>query len=87
MTELIKQMRDVLGDNYTNQIHIHILSDEIYIGIYENEIPIIVDLKGKEVYVDCEGMIHHLGSKELFELEIIVGLLKENLDVIEGLLK
>lgn len=87
MIKLIKQMRDILGDHYTNQIHIHILSDEIYFGVYENEIPIVVNLKNKEVYVDCEGMIHHLNWEMLDKLFSICWLLESNLEMLEDLLE
>lgn len=86
MDNIIKQIREILGNHYTSQISIHILADEIYFGIYESEVIIIVDLKGKDVYVDSETMVHHLSSNMLDELSRICRLVEENLDVIEDLL-
>ena len=87
MEKLIKQIRKIIGDHDSSQIHIHIFKNELYLGIYETEIPIIIDLKKKEVYVECESIGNCLTSSMLFELGSIVKLLESNLDVFEGLLK
>jgi len=85
MDKIIKQMRKIIGDHWSSQIHIHIFKDEIYFGIYESEIVVIIDLKKKEVYVECETG-YHLTSDVLEELSKVVKLLEENLDIIENLL-
>lgn len=87
MDQIIKQIRGVLGNHWTSQISIHILADEVFFGIYESEIPIIVDLKGKEVYMDCEGLNHHLSGDMLLELCNVVRVLESNLDVLSKLLE
>lgn len=87
MTELIKQIRKILGKHDSSHFQIHFASDEIWMYIYEIEVPIIIDLKKKDVYVDCEGIEHRLTSSMLEELGWIVRLLEENLNVIEDLLK
>jgi len=87
MNNIIRQMREILGNHYTSQINIHILSDEIYFGIYEVEVCIIVDLKGRDVYVECEGLKGKLSSGTLDELSKICELLEDNLDVFVELLK
>lgn len=87
MDEIIKQIRNIIGDNDFNYIIIHICYDEIWLEIYETEVPIVIDLKKKEVYVDCEILKHHLCADMLDELSKICRLLKDNLDRIEELLK
>ncbi len=87
MTKIIKQIRKIIGDHWSSQIHIHIAKDEIWMDIYESETPLVIDLKKKEVYVDCEASNHHLTWSMLDELSRIVKLLQDNLDVFEDLLK
>lgn len=82
MNNIIKQIREIIGTHWSSQIHIHIFKDEIYFGIYESEVPIIVDLKRKEVYVECEGLKSNFTSDMLDELGQICRLLEDNLDVI-----
>jgi len=86
MDEIIKQIRNIIGDNDFNYIIIHICYDEIWLEIYETEVPIVIDLKKKEVYMECESG-HHLTGDMLDELSRIVKLLEDNLDRIEELLK
>ena len=86
MTELIKQIRKILGNHWSSQIHVHITKDEVWLEIYETEVVIIIDLKKKEVYVDCEASHHCLNSDMLNELGQICRLIEENLDVIKELL-
>lgn len=87
MDNIIKQMRKIIGDHWSSQIQINIGIDEIWICIYESEIPIIIDLKKREVYVDCELSSHHLTSSMLYELYMITELLECKWDVFEELLK
>lgn len=87
MTNLIKQMRKILGNDWCNQIHIHIGSEEIWLEIYETEIPLVINLNKKEVYVDNEYSKHHLDSDMLNELGQICKLLEDNLNIIEEILK
>ena len=55
--------------------------------IYEYEIPIIIDLKKREIYVECDLSTHHLTSSMLYELYMITELLECKWDVFEELLK
>lgn len=84
---VIKQIRNIIGNHWSSQIHIHIFKDEIYFGIYESEIPVIIDLKKKEVYIECEAIKNYLTSDMLIELGQICKLLQDNLDVFENLLE
>lgn len=88
MTELIKQMRKIIGNHWSSHIQITIFSeDEICLRIYESEIPLVVDLKKKEVYLDCEGLKNQLTSSMLIELGSIAKLVEDNWDVLEDLMK
>lgn len=87
MDNIIKQIRKIIGDHWSSQIQINIGIDEIWICIYESEIPIIIDLKKREVYVDCELSGLHLTSSMLYELYMITELLECKWDVFEELLK
>ncbi len=87
MDNIIRQIREIMGNHWSSQINIHIYTDEISFDIYESEIPVIVDLKEKEVYIDCESMVHHLTSDMLYELFQIVVVLEENLNMFVELLK
>lgn len=87
MEQIIKQIRKIIGDHWSSQIHAHIFKDEVYFSIYESEIPVIIDLKKKEVYVECESVKEYLCADMLIELGKICGLLEENLGVFEELLK
>lgn len=88
MTELIKQMRKIIGNHWTSQLHIQIFSEsEICIRVYESEIPLVVDLKKKEVYLDCEGLRNQLTGDMMIELGSIAKLIEDNWDVIEEMLK
>jgi hypothetical protein len=87
MTNIIKEIRKILGNFDSSQIHIHIANEEIWIEIYEIQVPITVDLKKKEVYVNCEIFGYGLTASMLDELSKICRLLKDNLDRIEELLK
>lgn len=87
MDNIIKQIRKIIGDHWSSQIHIHIFKDEIYFEIYESEIPVIIDLKKREIYVECDLSTHHLTSSMLYELYMITELLECKWDVFEELLK
>ncbi len=60
LTDLIKQIRNIIGNHWPSKIRIDIWQDEFYIYIYESEIPIVVNLLNKEVYINCEISNHHL---------------------------
>jgi len=87
MTNVIKEIRKIISEFNSNWITIHIADDEIWIDIYETEVPLVIDLKHKEVYVDCESSCHKLSSSMLNELSKICELLENNLNAIEDLLK
>lgn len=87
MTNIIKEIRKILNNHWSSQIHIHITDNEIWIDIYESEIPLVIDLKKREAYIDCETISHHLNADMLDELNKICRLLEDNMDVIEDLMK
>lgn len=88
MTNIIKQIREIIGKHWTSQIKIHIFEEnEIVFYIYETEAAIMINLKNKDVYLDCEFSKHHLTGDMLDELGKVVKILEENLDVLEDLMK
>lgn len=87
MTQIIKEIRKILGKNHSNLFNINICSDGIWFEIYENEISLIIDVKTKYVYLDCEASCHHLTIDMLNELYQIARLLQDNIDKILELLK
>lgn len=87
MDKLIKQMRKILGNHYSSEIHISITQDELWFEIYESRLPIIIDLKKGEVYLDCETCNNHLTSDMLHELAKISKLLEENVDLFVKIMK
>ncbi|MCK9330200.1 MAG: hypothetical protein M0Q94_10040 [Candidatus Cloacimonetes bacterium] len=87
MNDIIKQIRKIIGNFDPSHIQINIGIDEIWFNIYESEVPLIIDLKNKEVYVDCEGYQYKLNGDMLIELGEICTLIESNLNVIEDLLK
>lgn len=87
MDNIIKQIRKIVGSFDSSCLQINIGVDEIWICIYESEIPIIIDLKKREIYVECDLSTHHLTSSMLYELYMITELLECKWDVFEELLK
>lgn len=86
MINIIKQIRKIIGNHWSSQIFINIYPDEICFEIYETKVPIVFDLKGKYVYLECETSNHHLTADMLDELSQIVSLLQENFDEITKIL-
>lgn len=82
MTNIIKQIKNIIGNHWSSKIRIDIWTDEFCIYIYESEIPIVVNLKDKTVYVDCDTMNHRLTGDMLDELSRIVKLLEDNMEVV-----
>ncbi len=63
------------------------IPEEIWIEIYESEMPIAIDLKNNKAYIDCETTSSKLTSDMLYELHLIVILLNNNINVLRDLLK
>lgn len=84
MQELIKQINQIMGsENLGSQLTMRFFSDGgIVFGIYEQEIPIVVDTDKREVYLDCETTSSHLTYDMLNELTQITKLIKNNLESI-----
>lgn len=83
MNELIKDINDIMGNFEGSQLTIRFFNDGgIVFGIYEQEIPIVVDTKEKTVYLDCEVTSSHLTSDMLNELSAITKLIEKNIDIV-----
>lgn len=81
MDIVIKEIVNILKPS-GGKFSIDIWGDEIWFKVYETEIPIVIDIKDKYVYIDCEVMNNHITSVELEELSKIVNIIEENIDTI-----
>lgn len=80
MNKIISEIRKII--NKEQKLIITFLGDEIWFLIYETEIPIIVDTKKKYIYIECETMNHKIDEGMLKELNMIMLVIKENLEEI-----
>jgi len=88
MTNLIQQIRKVITSPDCNIIKIEIWSDtEIAFLIYDREIPIGVNLKEDDVYLDCEMFPERLTADELNEISQIIKIIEKNINEIKECLK
>ena len=85
MNRLIKKIMNIMGDHWSSCLKISIDQDEIYFGIYDSEVPIVIDVHKQEVYLDCEGVSTYLTSDMLHELYQITALLERNVETIVDL--
>jgi len=83
LQNIIKQMLNVIGDYEGNKISLNIWTpNEMCIYVYDSEIPVVINVKNKYVYIDTDTMDHHLTSSMLDELCQIVKIIDDNIDVI-----
>lgn len=83
METLIKQINEIMGpDNLGTQLTIRFYKNEVVFGIYEQEIPVVVDKKSMQVYLDCKTTSSHLTYDMLNELTQITKLIEENVSVV-----
>ena len=87
LQDIIKQMLNVIGDYEGSKLTINIWPpNEMCIYIYDSEIPIVINVKNKYIYIDTDTMDHHLTASMLDELCQIVKIIDNNIDVILGCL-
>ena len=87
LQNIIKKMLNVIGDYEGSKLSLNIWPpNEICIYVYESEIPVVINVKNKYVYIDTDTMDHHLTSSMLDELCQIVKIIDNNIDVILGCL-
>ena len=83
LQNIIKQMLNVIGDYEGNKISLNIWTpNEMCIYVYDSEIPVVINVKNKYVYIDTDTMDHHLTYNMLDELCQIVKIIDDNIDVI-----
>ena len=83
LQSIIKQMLNVIGDYEGSKLSLNIWpSGEICFYIYETEIPVVINVKNKYVYIDTDTMDHHLTASMLNELCQIVKIIDDNIKVI-----
>lgn len=84
MQELMKKINEIMGsENIGSQLTIRFFGDGgIVFGIYEQEIPVVVDKENMAVYLDCETTSSHLTYDMLNELTQITKLIKDNLEIV-----
>ena len=87
LQDIIKQMLNVISTYEGSKLTINIWPfDNISIYVYDNEIPIVIDIKEKYAYIDTDTMNNHLTSSMLDELSQIVKIIDNNIDVFLGCL-
>jgi len=87
LQDIIKQMLNVIGDYEGSKLTINIWPpNEMCIYIYDSEIPIVINVKNKYIYIDTDTMDHHLTASMLDELCQIVKIIDNNIDVFLGCL-
>ena len=87
LQSIIKQILNIIGDYEGSKLSLNIWPfDNISIYVYDNEIPIVIDIKEKYAYIDTDTMNNHLTSSMLDELSQIVKIIDNNIDVFLGCL-
>jgi len=82
LQDIIKQILNVIGNYEGSKLTINIWPfDNISIYVYDNEIPIVIDIKEKYAYIDTNMIDAHLTSSMLDELSQIVKIIDDNIDV------
>ncbi|HHT98246.1 MAG TPA: hypothetical protein GXZ90_10190 [Clostridiales bacterium] len=84
MDNVIRQINKIMGvENMGSQLSISFYNDGgIVFGIYEHEIPIVVDKDNKQVHLDCETVNVKLTYDMLSELTQITKLIQDNIDTV-----
>lgn len=84
LEKVIKEINEIMGkDNIGSQLTIKFFTDDIItFGIYEQEIPIIVDKKAESTYLNCELCNSHLTYDMLNELTQITKVIQDNIKII-----
>lgn len=83
MTNIIKKIKEIMGNHWSSDLKVSFFNDGgIVFEIYESEIPIAIDIKKSEVYLDCELYDGHLTVDMLQELHDVVKLLEDNIEVL-----
>ena len=80
MDNLIDKILKIIGNN---KLSINFWGNEVWLSIYETEIPIVINFKEKYSYLDCETSDHHLTADMLDELYQITKLINENIDLLK----
>jgi len=82
LQNIIKQILNVIGDNEGSKLSLNIWPpNEMCIYVYDSEIPIVINVKNKYVYIDTDTMDHHLTFSMLDELCQIIKIIDDNIEV------
>lgn len=81
MNKIIKQIRKIIGKEQFLKIEIY-SDDEIVFGIYEVEVPVVINLESNTVAVECETYTGGFTVDMLYDLYRIVELIEGNIDSI-----
>jgi hypothetical protein len=87
ITNIINEIRKIIGDNDYNCVSIHITPDDIWFYIYENEISITYSKDDKEFCVDVDGRDYRFDEEMLEELSKILKIINDNKEEILDLVK
>ena len=86
MNDIIRRIRRIIGNYESSELSITVYSDgSIVFDIYEQKIPIMIDLKKEKAYVNCECINTTLTSDNLIELGKICAMLDKNMESIKSI--
>lgn len=81
MQEVIKDILDIMGDYEGSFLKINFTYNEVWFEIYENAVDIIISIKNKCCYLDCETSNNHLTKDMIEELSKIMTIIDANIDL------
>lgn len=84
MKEIINKIMKILGNFDGSQLSINFTHDEIWINVYGDTIAIVIDIKDRYCYLDCETSNYHLTKDMMSELTQIMEIIEENIDEFIG---
>lgn len=88
MTDIIKKIREIIGDHWSSELNIRIYPDKsIMFEIYESEVPILVNLEDGTAELYCEVCKSKLTADMLKELGEICKAIENNIDCLRDIFK
>ena len=82
MSEIIKEIRKIIGTDYCADLKVSFYGDEIVFCIYETEIPIVFNKK-ESIYIDSEINKVNLDTECIEKLAQIMRFLEDNKETLK----
>lgn len=82
MSEIIKEIRKIIGTKYYTDLNIAFYGDEIVFYIYETEIPIVFNKK-ESIYINSEINKVNLDTECIEKLAQIMRFLEDNKETLK----